>query len=401
MGEQPSNFIDRFIYAQGHNEVPVQYYRWACISTIAAVLGRRVWVDKFKNGAKLAPNLYTVLLGPSGSGKGIAIDAALDLLEGHPVQPYRGKITAVGLVDHLAKRSRGATSAQVYLVTPEVSLSIGGMPLADDFIKLLTELYTGGNYPYQHETRTHGNATFKDATINWLGGSTHDWFVSCLTRAAIEGGALGRVCLIPAEYQRELRVYDPVVPPDHLEVRASLRQRLFDMALLEGQMHRTEEAHALEKQWYEIREDPTDPLMWPTYRRQHDLLLKLAVILSVAESDSLVIDRHHIAAARELTYEAQKAVPGVVRLSAAGSAMRGYVECREYLRKHKSASRTQLARYMSSRGVTSRRLDEFIQTLCLAGEVFSEMIGKGTWYSWCGGMAKQSARPPVVKEVLI
>jgi len=202
--EETLNFCELYKHYVGHREVPPQYDRWACFSLIAASVGKRVWIEKF-TGSKLAPNLYVILIGPSGCGKGVAVDdATIPYATRTPkLNHYRGKATAPYLVDFLGKTKKSELenkwvidSRSIYLLTPELSLSVGSGPLAEEFIKMMTELFTGGDYDYQHGTRTRGNVTIRGHCVNWLGASTESWFVRALSQDAIESGALARMVTI-------------------------------------------------------------------------------------------------------------------------------------------------------------------------------------------------------------
>lgn len=384
-----TNFLQAYRYMVGKSEVPTQFHLWCGLSLIASCVADRVWIEKFR-GSKLAPNLYVVLLGPSGCGKGVAIDCAISLVKDISlVNLYRGKSTAQFVIDHLGKKKRMPNGRRIlenpklYLVTPELAMSVGSGQFADDLIKLMTELYTGGDYTFKDGTRTRGLVEITGHCVNWLAGTTDKWLLRALTRDAIEGGAMARMVLVPAKYDYELRIPAPVMPPNYDAVRAYLGDRVRAFCELHGPFTKSIEAREIEEQWYLDREKPNDEMLAPTWRRQHDLMLKLAMLYSLADGSDLVIRQRHMVAAKRLSYTAAAAVPHVVMLASMPYEDAGLVFVRDFIRSSHRIQRQRLAGRCSKRGIPARKLDEFIRTLKIEG-LIQQVRGarNSTWYEW-------------------
>lgn len=388
--DETGNFITLYKHWVGTSEVPNQYHLWACLSLVAACVADRVWLPKF--AGKVVPNLYTVLLGPSGLGKGVAIDLATGFVKDIPlVNMYRGKASFAHILDHLGRKQK-LRSGQVvlvnpkmYLVTPELGMSVGSGPLADEMVKMMTELYTGGEYTFQYGTRSRGNVEVRNQCMNWLGGSTKEWFIASLTRDAIEGGALARMVLIPGKYDFDLRIVEPIIPADAAEVKEHLELRVQMLLQMEGEFVKTPEARALEHQWYRDRTPPSDEGLHPTYKRQHDLLLKLSMLYSLADGRDLVICERHIKAAKQSLIQTELAVPEIVSLSSIPPEHSGFVSVREFIKKVRRVQRSTLTTRCAKRGIQARRLDEFIKTLKAEGVIKQSRGPNGaTFYEWKG-----------------
>jgi len=385
MKRYPS-FIDRFIYAQGECEVPEAFFRWAALSLIAACLGDRVYCRKFR-GSRLLPNLYVILIGPSGLGKGVAIDAVMKLAAEDvpwtkPIRTYRGKVTGPHLVDWLSAQSRENEEkaklqgdpmpepGRMYLVTPELSMSVGGGPMADVFVKLMTELYTGGDYTFHEGTRTSGKRKVRSPVINWLAGSTREWLVNSVDKDAITGGFFGRVASVSADYNFSRRVFYPVYPSDHAEVTRFLQRRLRWMCKVAGEVSMSAKAREVEEHWYMNRPVPDDEAMLPTWKREHDMLIKLSMCLMVDERcEDLVIRDRHVVKAQQLLHHVQSAVPELITLASVTPESDGLRYLERVMKQVGAADEALIAYHAAARGITYKRAMEIMDTLERAGIV--------------------------------
>jgi hypothetical protein len=390
----------------GVSSVPREYHFWCALSLIAALVADRVWIEKIRN-KPLAPNLFVMLVGASGTGKGVAIDNATWFLPPLPhLGFFRGKVTAPRLIDYMGRPHKGPdgrmhpANAKVYLCTPELSLSLGAGPLADEMVKTLTELYTGGDYTFQHGTRMSGDVLVQGPCVNWIAGSAREWFLTALTPAAIRGGALARMCLIePRSDSSDVIITDPIYPDDYDTVCRHLKARCLSLAFTRGPFKMTLGANEVERRWNSTRPKDENSDLDPSWHRQHALMLKLAMLLSLAEGGPLVVAKRHIQAAIPLVVEAQRPSADLIALSNAGYEMRHYYHVRDAIERAGRIQRAVLQRRLSPRGITVQVLDEILRTLASEKRISIETSShKGhtiVWYRWLVPMWRE----PDTKEV--
>lgn len=391
--DRTSNFLRLYLHAAGLSKIPREYHQWAALALLAALVQDRVWLEKFKD-SRLAPNLYVLLIGPSGSGKGVAIDRALKLLPDLPHLGYfRGKVTAPRLVDYMGRKHKGPDgrthppSPKCFLVTPEVSLSLGAGNLADELVKMLTEMFTGGDYTFQHGTRISGDVLVHGPCPNWLGGSIPEWFLTALTPEAIRGGALARMCLIaPREGYDELGIATPIYPPDYDETMTHLRARALSLAFMSGKFEMTGPAAEMERRWNLSRQPPTDEDMKPAWRREPVLLLKLAMLLSLAEGGDLVIAKRHIREALPLLRDAHRPMAELVQQASAVRDTRLFKMVSSAIKVSGRINRSVLLRRFSTKGLTRDILNDIVGTLETEHSIVTEYAkphGRvSCWYRW-------------------
>lgn len=154
-----SNFLDLFLYAAGESEVPRQFIFWAGMSLLAACVADRVWLEPDR-GRRLVPNLYVFLLGPSGSGKEVAISMAGKYATQVPtINLFSGAATSQYLLKHLAKKHKVQggweyVNTKLYFLTEELAMATRPGEQAHDLVTTMTGLYKGAPYPFRKGTVT-------------------------------------------------------------------------------------------------------------------------------------------------------------------------------------------------------------------------------------------------------
>src|SRR3990167_288066 len=117
------NIVRLYMHHVGKSEVPDVYHLWSCLSLIAACVADRVWFRKFAD-TRIFPNLYVMLIGAPGGGKGTAINTVTKFVVEKPVaakvQPYVGNITKQALIDELSTRQRKNLPRNLWLLSPEL-----------------------------------------------------------------------------------------------------------------------------------------------------------------------------------------------------------------------------------------------------------------------------------------
>jgi hypothetical protein len=302
-----TDFFELYQYICGVSEIPFVYHFWSSLSIVAAIAEDHIWFEKFK-GEKLYPNLYMILVGPSGLGKGGAISQAIRIVDGSVyVNRYRGKLTYAHLIDKLGKATKDEwgrmviANPRLFLIADELRNSVGvNQQLVTELIALLTELYTASGYTLQTGTRTHGSIDIEKPVINCLFGSTEDWLKFIITKDIAQSGFTARTCFVFGKYDFKKRCPRVIYPKDYEEVYEHIKWRLWMMQNVRGRCVMTSGAEALEDKWYITRPDPTDTALYSTWKRNHDLMLKFAMLVSLADRGDLVICYKHLKQARDM-----------------------------------------------------------------------------------------------------
>ena len=384
MSRERGNFVADFVHHAGVSEVPKRFVRWTALSVRASALADRVWMHK--GAAKVKPNLYVFLLGPSGCGKGEAIDFGLRLLKDVPqVYMEYGRTTAAALVDRLAVKTGTPTAlSKLYLVTPELAMAVGRGTVSDDLIKLTTEMYKGSPVPLTERTRTAGRHMLKDYCLNWIAGTTREWMRDCVSREAVEGGFFARVACIQAQYAGH-RVINPQLPIDYDETAERMREHLRYVMGIEWPMRFDHRAQEIHDTWYLTRPEPHDESLLPSWRREDDFVRKVAMLLAMAEPDPHpTINAMHVTEAQQMVADANRGLPAVIDYIGAGvnpdsDTMR---RVRQVIKEAGVIQQATLTMRMAQVGVTSDKLRLCVDTLIEGGAVRRVRGARGFIYTW-------------------
>lgn len=382
----PPSWLEYYLYAAGISLVPPQFHVWCGMAALAACVADRVYYEKFK-GERLTPNLYVMLIGPSGVGKNQAIRRAQKRVEAvenvDRVQPYRGKITAEQLLSRLGDPRR-RWGNYIWLITPELAMEVGNGPKAETFITHMTELFDSDTV-VQDSTRTSGHFSIDRPTANWTSGTTQDWLLRSVGKADILGGFFARIFPIPGE-RSLFRIPKPIFPPDYDHVNAWLTDYLNALTWVEGEMTMDDHADALHTWWIETRHEPVDDMLWHFYTHGDNLLIKLAMNLALADDCKLVIEYGHMANAIALYEWVNAHLPEVLEFAHRTPDVERLELLSATIRQASGAwvQHSHVLRTVSNRGVTRESFESMLRTLVERGEV---QLGKGhgaKMYRWIG-----------------
>jgi len=279
---------------------------------LAALAQDKFYYHKFK-GSKTVPNLYVILVGPSGLGKDTAIGVGLDY-----IRPYRdltrtfaGRLTHASFTDFLCKprvplnanvRRSGMAgenldtnfphteSAVAWVVTPELAQSISAGTKAAELIKLMTSVYTATSREFEEYTRQWGYHLAVSPCVNWLAGTTQEWLLKSVGQTDIKGGFASRVVWVIEDYNLPKLCGFPAYPGNFEEVKKYIEWRLFQIAMDPGgEVKFSLEARLELDVWFNtwkanavLEGAEGDKNLLPLFVRGHDLAVKLSMLLRLA-----------------------------------------------------------------------------------------------------------------------
>ena len=185
-------------------ETPRSWIWWSLLSAISAAAGTNYYLKAINGKIIYKPNLYVMLLGESGLGKGFGINLAKLLVQkADTTRVIAGRSSIQAIVTELSRQKTRADGkapildSRGFIVNGELSSAI----IADvDSLAILTDLYDGQYNPeWTNLLKLSGAEKLKDPYITALFGSSLAHFYDTIPQANIEGGYMGRNLVIYEE----------------------------------------------------------------------------------------------------------------------------------------------------------------------------------------------------------
>jgi len=360
--DKTTNLLQLYMHMLGEgDDIPQDYYMWTCLAMIAACVSDRVYFFR-RRERPIYPNLYTMLIGESGSGKNFAVDTMQAFVSEIPIVNYRRiRTTAEYLLDLLGKPTLDPHSGQRLLSNPRIFLSMPEITSyfrkgdhGETLIQMLTEMY-GGTGTFSDGTRMHGETTVKGGCINWLAGSTKSWLFKAMTPDTVLSGFFARIVTVYPEEEKNRvpgvkteRVWDDIkYPPDYYQIVDHIKARVIALTLMQGEMFMSENAHAFVRQWNENRDEPADEFLRPWWKRQREMLAKVAMILAIADGRDRLIRQPHVATAIKIIATVEGNLPDLIDSSQHSPSTEKTLKVKKCIKRHGTISKTRLARMVS------------------------------------------------------
>lgn len=184
-------------------ETPVSWIYWSLIACISAAAANQYSLRTLKGNVLYYPNIYVMLLGESGLGKGFPVNLAKRLAQqANSTRVIAGRSSIQAIIKELAttKSEQGKaliTDSRGFIVNGELSTAIIADP---DSLTILTDLYDRNYNPqWTNLLKGDGAEKLKEPYITCLFGSSPAHFYDSIPQANIEGGYIGRNLVIYEE----------------------------------------------------------------------------------------------------------------------------------------------------------------------------------------------------------
>jgi hypothetical protein len=280
------------------------------------------------------PNFYIILVAPPGiATKSTAFGFASSLLynvEG--ITPGPDSTTWQALAEYMANNTYMQTIGNDYEPMASVALAVselGSFLKLDnqEMVDVLTDLWDGrdSGRPWRYTTRHSGEIVIPQPFVHFIGGTTPAWVAESFKEHTVGGGFASRAIFVYANKKEKLVAlpYKHMNDVDHAK-KELLQKDLAHIAQLCGEFKLSSEAEALAEEYYEeIWVNPGEELSHENlqgYRaRKQAHSMKIAMVMSAARSDDLVIDAGDLRAAWSLLKDAEQHMTKVFTAIAPGT----------------------------------------------------------------------------------
>jgi hypothetical protein len=289
-------------FTEGTESPPV-FHLWCALGAIAGAAQRKVVMDA--GYYHVHTNMYIVLVSPPGrSRKSTALRIAKGILKGVP--DYGTDIyfsTQASSVAALVKQMSAIPTKEHQSLTAfssELGSLLGSKSV--EMTDFLVDIYDC-EPDWDKQTVGRGLEKIERPWFNLLAATTPQWMGDNLSRTAVEGGFVSRTVFVFDDTRR--RVAFPELTDEQKTIRKSLVHDLAEIAKLKGEFKLSADAKEFYRHWYETENDNNerDFRISGFYERKHIHALKVAMAVSLAEKNELVLEQRDVEVALALLDE--------------------------------------------------------------------------------------------------
>ena len=316
------NWMEGYMEYTKHSEAPNIFHKWTAIGTVAGALRRQVWFDM--GYFKWHPNFFLFFVAPPGVvSKSSTMSLGMDLLreiEGIKFGPT--VVTWQALVKNLEDAQEDFVHNGEYHSAAPLTIAASELgtfldPKNREMIDVLVDLWDGKQGAWKKITKTGTSESIVNPWIHILGCTTPSWIAENFGDYFFGGGLSSRSIMVYAESKRKLVAY----PKRHFDgdvqmLKDCLIKDLEIISEMTGPYEATEEAYKWGEEWYAdhwFKEHKNlEGEKFKAYlARKQTHIHKTAMVLAACESDTLMLEKHHLEQANvEVTF-LEKSMPEV------------------------------------------------------------------------------------------
>lgn len=315
---QLEDWVDGFVRYTSKTEAPRSYRKWIAISMVAAALQRKCYVEW--GTITWYPNMYIILVGPSGVRKGTGMDPGHDLLHDIGIKTSAESTTRQALI----RRLKSSSYTEVNQGTGEISGHCSMTVFSQEFTvflgyqnkELMADLcdWYDCRKKWTYETKHFGIDEIVGVWVNIIGATTPRLIQSSMPPDAIGGGLTSRIVFV-SEMHKGKTVSLPFLTKEDIELYELLKFDLEKINLMAGRYKFTEDFLKKWDTWYTKTDSSPPPFKddrlagYVSRRPTH--IMKLAMILSSSRSGEMVLKVGDLERAIETLVEVEPNMPQV------------------------------------------------------------------------------------------
>lgn len=318
MARNFDNWLTAYMDYCRFSEAPDKFHFWTGVSSLAGTLRRRVWIEM--GYFDWRPNFYILFVAHPGivsksttAGIGMKILREVPGIKFGPnIVTWQALAQSFANAREAIERRNGKPDIQCAMTIHSSELGNLLDPRERQMIDLMISLWDGDRGAIEKATKTMGGDSIENPWINILGCTTPSWISDSFPEHIIGGGLVSRCIFVYGEEKRKLVAYpSKVMPADMATLREKLIADLVEISQLEGEFELTHDAVAWGEMWYKEHYDKNikgaaDSRSQGYHSRKQTHLHKLAMVLSAARSNALVITPDHLMEANEILGAVEK-----------------------------------------------------------------------------------------------
>jgi hypothetical protein len=308
------SFLQNYRIFTSGNEAHPTYHTFSALVALSSIVSRKVWIDL--GYFNIYPNLYVVLVGPPGNRKTTAMSVCKRLLRelnkennANPTIPFSAECqTKESLVKELASYQRAAKwtnpdsqeeesiiYSPITVCVTELSQFLGAS--SAHMVDFLTTVYDQDYYDLK--TKNKGIETILGPYLTLLACTTPAWITARLRDDVISGG-FSRRALFVFETDKAEKVAFPKITLEMEVAWNKVVDYSRTLSHVKGCFKWAVDAKAWYENWYKNLKVPASETLAGYYDSKHIQLVKMAMLIALAERPELLLEVRHLQFALEL-----------------------------------------------------------------------------------------------------
>lgn len=380
------NWLKSYMEYSQYSEAPDKMHFWVGVSTIAGALRRRVWLDM--KYFQWTPNFYIILVAPPGIvSKSTTLSIGMRLLrqiEGVKFGP--DAVTWQALVQSLVEANELVLMPdnETYIGMSCITIASSEFgtffdPNDRSMVDVLVSLWDGQIGVWDKATKTQGSDKVENPWINIAACTTPGWIAGNFPEYLIGGGFTSRCIFVYADKKRKLVAYpDGHVPETFKDHERKLVHDLEAISLMVGEFVLSPAARSWGTEWYErhyaARPAHLDNEQFSGYlARKQTHIHKLAMVLSAANKDDLIILEDELKIAEQIVTSLEADMPQVFNMIGLQGLTKYAGLIVQIVRKHPKISKEMVFRQLFN-VMSWKEFDDALTACMNAGQVVLRQV---------------------------
>lgn len=309
------DWIDAWMTFTENSEPPTLFRFWTAISVIASALQRKCHV-KWGSSLLFYPNLYIILVGPSGVRKGTAMGPGLDVIEETGKIKLAAQATSLqALIRRLKETNYQDPDLESGTMQFHSSMTIFSKEFTvflgyhnKELMSALCDWYDCDR-KWSYETISRKKEEIFGVWVNLFGATTPSLIRSSMPLDAIGGGLTSRIIYIYEE-EIEKMVLFPMETDEERALKELLLHDLNKITMLSGRFKFTEKFMSVWSEWRtEAQKKPPfyDDRFEGYISRRPNHVMKLSMVMAASRGvgDQMTLTRNDIERAILVLEEAE------------------------------------------------------------------------------------------------
>lgn len=378
------SFIDSFVQYAVDSGSPEKYAKWCAVSGIAAALERKAWM--WLGDRVVFPNQYILLVGGSGTRKSATADMITEIIyELDDIKFMPSQMSAAALILSIVEAGENKTfnfggenfkNSSLFAYASEAATMLKDneqlQEILTDFYGCGTPTFWSNKTGWVKRTIGGGKSVVFNPCLNLLGCSTAEWLNDIIGDKSIKGGFIPRFLLIEHKDQAKAKGWRGK--------SLNLKEGKTTKQLLVGDLnriHRLQGEFSVDETFKPVFDKIEQAVIekvnlnddrQPFYNRKIVHCLKIAMVLSVDESDSLVVTGMHLAKAYDLIESIEEDMYNCFYAKGENKTLGQFIECWEIIRKKSSWKKAEILN-ATIRKCNPAELDQHLKALFVMGKV--------------------------------